>query len=264
MVVGKTSNLVEGFQDITVDDGLLMSNIKQAIKYTTLKQQMANPIGNEGKTINPTPTMSSMGSGTMSAGMMPAVPTGMIPTMPAGMMPTVPTGMIPTMQADMMKPMPNQTVATTTTQPATMSKFANTPNAKRRSIAHFKNVKNEVENVKHKEEEESNDEEDNDNEEFENGDDGEISEEEEGSDDKVESFANQNIEAFQGSKIIEGGTMKNVLLALLITFLSYIVAFVAMRNLLPITEWFPQLRKFKNFIYWGLLFLVVYLCLEIF
>ena len=82
----------------------------------------------------------------------------------------------------------------------------------------------------------------------------------------TEHFASRynTIEPFIGSTIIESVSMRNILLALLITFLSYIVAFTAMRNLLPITTWFPELKKFKNFIYWGLLFLVVYLCLEMF
>ena len=72
------------------------------------------------------------------------------------------------------------------------------------------------------------------------------------------------IEGFAGSQILEAKSMKNVLLAILIAFVGYVIAIASTKNLLPITEISPDLKKFKNLIYAGLFFLVVYLCLEVF
>jgi hypothetical protein len=38
MVVGKTSQFIEGFENITIDDSLLLSNLQQSIKYTLTKK----------------------------------------------------------------------------------------------------------------------------------------------------------------------------------------------------------------------------------
>jgi hypothetical protein len=71
-------------------------------------------------------------------------------------------------------------------------------------------------------------------------------------------------EGFHGSQIVESRSMKNILLSLLIAFLGYIVAMAAVKNLLPIVEYAPDFKKFKNIIYAAVFFGIVYLCLEIF
>ena len=38
----------------------------------------------------------------------------------------------------------------------------------------------------------------------------------------------------------------------------------SIKNLLPINEYAPHLKKFKNLIYVGIFFLISYMCLEIF
>ena len=72
------------------------------------------------------------------------------------------------------------------------------------------------------------------------------------------------IEGFQGSQIIESRNLKNLLLALLLSFIGYIIVMSSIKNLLPINEYAPHLKKFKNLIYVGIFFLISYMCLEIF
>ena len=71
-------------------------------------------------------------------------------------------------------------------------------------------------------------------------------------------------EGFQGSQIIEARNLKNLLLALLLSFIGYIIVMSASRNFLPIGEYAPHLKKFKNLIYVGIFYLITYMCLEIF
>jgi hypothetical protein len=74
----------------------------------------------------------------------------------------------------------------------------------------------------------------------------------------------KNIEGFQGSQYIDSIALKKILLALLITFIGYIVIISSMNNLLPITTYAPHLKQFKHLVYAGIYFLIVYLCLEVF
>ena len=71
-------------------------------------------------------------------------------------------------------------------------------------------------------------------------------------------------EGFQGSQYIECQTLRKMLIALLITFLGYMVILSFTNNLIPISTYAPHLKPFKHFIYGGLFFLIVYLCLEVF
>jgi hypothetical protein len=73
-----------------------------------------------------------------------------------------------------------------------------------------------------------------------------------------------NIEGFHGSQIIEGRNLKNILLALLISFIGYIVAMTSIKNYIPISEYAPHMKKFKNLIYVGIFYIIVYMCLEVF
>jgi len=74
----------------------------------------------------------------------------------------------------------------------------------------------------------------------------------------------ERIEGFQGSVAIESRNLKNVLLALLLSFVGYLVVYASMNNYIPIAEISPQLKKFKNLIYGGVFFVIAYICLEVF
>ena len=71
-------------------------------------------------------------------------------------------------------------------------------------------------------------------------------------------------EGFRGSQVIECNQIKKMLLALLITFLGYILLLSSINNLIPINTYAPHLKQFKNFIYGALFFIIVYICLEVF
>jgi hypothetical protein len=148
-----------------------------------------------------------------------------------------------------------------TTKSSNVSKFSNITSTRKPLIndkkSKFIDIKNDVEDDNENEENEENEE---------NGENGYQNEFESDEEDiekyEIEGF--QNIEAFRGSEMIQSMQLKNILLALLITFLAYLVAYAAMKNM--ICKLFPQLTRFKfnNLIYWGLMYLVVYICLEVF
>ena len=84
-------------------------------------------------------------------------------------------------------------------------------------------------------------------------------------DDDKDDYKNDIItEPFQGSTILEKQGLKKILLALLISFIAYLVVHMCMNNVIPINDISPQLKKFKNLIYGFLFFIITYLCLEIF
>ena len=72
------------------------------------------------------------------------------------------------------------------------------------------------------------------------------------------------IEGFRGSVEIESKEMRNVLLALLLSCIGYLVVYSMGNNLLPLDDISPQIKKFKKLIYGGLFFLIAYICLEVF
>jgi len=74
----------------------------------------------------------------------------------------------------------------------------------------------------------------------------------------------EKIEGFQGSIEIESRNLKNILLALLLSFVGYLVVYASMNNYIPIAEISPQLKKFKHLIYGGVFFVIAYICLEVF
>jgi hypothetical protein len=74
----------------------------------------------------------------------------------------------------------------------------------------------------------------------------------------------EKIEGFQGSVEIEGRNLKNVLLALLLSFIGYLVVYASMNNYIPIGDISPQLKKFKHLVYGGIFFIIAYICLEVF
>jgi len=72
------------------------------------------------------------------------------------------------------------------------------------------------------------------------------------------------VEGFHGSVEIESKEMRNILLALLLSCIGYLIVYSMGNNLLPLDEISPQLKKFKGFIYVGLFFLITYICLAVF
>jgi hypothetical protein len=72
------------------------------------------------------------------------------------------------------------------------------------------------------------------------------------------------VEGFRGSVEIESKEMRNILLALLLSCIGYLVVYSMGNNLLPLDEISPQLKKFKHLVYAGLFFLITYICLEVF
>ena len=82
--------------------------------------------------------------------------------------------------------------------------------------------------------------------------------------DEDDSEDEDTIEGFHGSQIVESRDLKNILLALLISFFGYIVVISSIKNFLPINEYMPHMKKFKNLIYLGLFFIITFMCLEVF
>jgi hypothetical protein len=73
-----------------------------------------------------------------------------------------------------------------------------------------------------------------------------------------------SVEGFHGSVEIESRNLKNILLALLLSFIGYLVVYANMNNYIPVSEMSPQLKKFKHFIYGGIFCVITYICLEVF
>ena len=71
-------------------------------------------------------------------------------------------------------------------------------------------------------------------------------------------------EGFRGSEFIEHNFFKQILLALLITFMGYILILSSINNLIPISTYAPHLKQFKHLIYGFIFFLITYMCLEVF
>jgi hypothetical protein len=72
------------------------------------------------------------------------------------------------------------------------------------------------------------------------------------------------VEGFRGSVEIKSRQMRNILLALLLSCIGYLVVYSMGTNLLQLDDISPQLRKFKKLIYAGLFFGIAYICLEVF
>ena len=63
---------------------------------------------------------------------------------------------------------------------------------------------------------------------------------------------------------MEAKNLKNLLLALLLSFIGYLVVYAYKHDYIPIKDISPQLVKFKHLVYGGLFFIIAYICLEIF
>jgi len=268
MVVGRTSNFVEGFKSFTVDDELMLANLKQALNYSaenlsipdaklnlpsTTKQSSNNK--NNNNTIRPRRTSPQEPTTTMPVSMDSPMPTGMgssmgstMPTgMGSGMGSTMPTGMGSGMNSSM----------------------GSGRNVNGESFKDIKKVSSGSQNsTRVYDEDESDDEEDAvlEEEEYPNRfeEEAEEKEEREHSTTRRQHQAKGQIEGFQGSVEIEGRNLKNVLLALLLSFIGYVIVYASMNNYIPIGDISPQLKKFKNLVYGGIFFIIAYICLEVF
>lgn len=256
MVLGKQSQFIEGFKTISIDDDVLLDNIKNAINLSIEGDKNTSGIGassklNRNKMPIPVPT-----SGNSSEPM---------PTTTLGL--TNNDEETEEMPEPTPTPTPTKTLSTSKKGKITKSPFfdiknrVETQNNKTNEIISGKvigemeeeepvnkfeeenpeimNKKKHTRNIELRKQQNNND----------------LTDDEEEED--IE-------EGFSGSQILEAKSIKNLLLALLIAFIGYVIAMSSTKNLLPITEISPDLKRFKNLIYVGLFFIIIYLCLEIF
>ena len=293
MVLGNSSKFTEGFTSFTADDELMIANLKQALNYSKESVAIPDPSINitNNRTTNPATTnpattksnLSSMNSNMirrndtlptnisdMRTGVPTTTPSFTIPTQPIptntemevgmrmgmatemGNEPTTTTTTIPKMTMAMDMDM-DITTKPETTKPSSMSSFKN--------VNRFKDIKRVMNNGDEDDDEDSDavlEEEDRTN---------VFEEEAKAAAAKKHSITRRNndkVEGFRGSMEIESKEMRNILLALLLSCIGYLVVYSMGHNLLPLDEISPQLKKFKHFVYIGLFFLITYICLEVF
>jgi hypothetical protein len=293
MVVGKTSNFIEGFETITVDEDTLLTSLKQAVLNSKQKQPINALINSNSVSISnmqqkpmqtmpplPPPAVAPLQNTQQQSGasllqMPPSqMPPSQMPlsTMPQSQMP--PSQMQPS-QMPQSQMLPSQ-MPQSQMPPSQMPQLQMPQNV---AISKFKNIKQKAKfiDIKNEVDDDSND---TDNPNQEDNDDNDDNEDNNTDDEdttntkkKIEgfrTFSNKHKkstdieEGFNGSVIIEGMNYRNILLGLLITFFAYLTMYAQKRNLLNISKWFPQLNKFSNIIYYGLLFLIIYICLVVF
>ena len=228
MVVGNTSKYVEGFETFTVDDEMMLANLKQAVNYT--KANMA--IGDVNKKLSTEITNNSPP-------------------------PIAPKSRIINSDIPLSTKSKTNTIERKAPTLPENSSSITTKNNKNNKIDSEVDGDGEVD-------EESGDAEVDGEADMEV--DGESGDAEADADGEATGMDNDedSEEGFQGSQYIESQTLRKMLLALLITFLGYMVILSFTNNLIPISTYAPHLKPFKHFIYGGLFFLIVYLCLEVF
>lgn len=264
MVLGNSSKYIEGFQTFTIDDDLMLANLKQAVSYT--KDSMAiSDISTQmdTKTLPMSNTPLPMPNKPSSKLNNTPPPLNTAPLQPLNKPLTMPTQSISknnSITYEDESTMPNTNIKTTN-----ISNFANTnkkpmmtKNSKMTNNTMMKTkpmiktkptVNNSIMDMKKNKKDDIEDEEDEESE-----------EDNEEDSDNEEGFRN-NVETFQGSKIIDSGYFKNILLAMLIGFLGYITVLVFNNKSIVLPQ---HLKKFKNIIFISAFTLVVYICLEIF
>ena len=246
MVVGRSSSFIEGFKSFTADDDLMLANLKQALEYS--KEDLAIPDAksklnlpsSKNTNINNN-TNSNMPSTTMPSSTMPSTTMATIPstTKPISTPAITKSGMNVNKNMNTMPTKPE------TTMPETFKNVMGNKKVNKKGEEKFRDVKmvrNIVEDEDGMEDEDSN---------------ADLDEDEMDEGEKM-------IEGFQGSIKLESRFARNILLALLLTAIGYLVVHSSMNNLIPLGEISPQLKKFKNMIYGGLFFLIAYICLEVF
>ena len=273
MVVGRTSNFIEGFKSFTADDDLMLANLKQALEYS--KEDLAIPDAKSKLNLPSSKNSSSNLNTNIPSTTMPIMMS--TTTTPAITKSTMDMNMNKNMDKNMNKNMDknmdmdtnmnmNKNMNTTranlameretmptkpkTTMPETFKNGKGNGKANGKSNGKGNNIEEKFRDVKMVrnivEDEDIDDDESTDL------DDDEIDEGE------------KMIEGFQGSIKLESRFARNILLALLLTAIGYLVVHSSMNNLIPLGDISPQLKKFKNLIYGGLFFLIAYICLEVF
>ena len=312
MVIGNESKYIEGFESFTIDDELMLSNLKQALQYTKENKSIndksedgtdtpsnTKPKITKGNYKNPTTTKSSeMNSSEMNSSSIPVQPLPPIPSLKSIFntgIPGVPTTTFPnSMNINNPRFIANSVNKNPTTTLASSS-FKNIKNKFENVNQNEKDIEDEIKNdnsqshvnpymnesmqdiMDMRKKDKNNDNKNNINDET----DSEMEDEEDEEDNenyknyknnnnKIEGFRskhnsrNDSIEGFHGSQIVEARYLKHILLALLISFIGYIICMSSIKNYLPINEYAPHLKKFKNLIYVGIFFVITYMCLEIF
>jgi len=317
MVIGNESKYIEGFESFTIDDELMLSNLKQALQYTKDNRSIDDESEDvteippttrskitKGNYKNPTTTKSSamksseMNSSEMNSSTIPVQQVQPVPPIPSLKsifntgIPGVPTTTFPnSMNINNPRFIANSVNKNPTTTLASSS-FKNIKNKFENINQNEKDIEDEIKNdnskshvnpymnesmqdimdmKKHGENKDNiNDETDSEMEDEEDEEDNENYKNYKNNNNKIEGFRSKNnsrnnsIEGFHGSQIVEARYLKHILLALLISFIGYIICMSSIKNYLPINEYAPHLKKFKNLIYVGIFFVITYMCLEIF
>lgn len=251
MVVGRSSSFIEGFKSFTADDDLMLANLKQALEYS--KEDLAIPDAKSKLNLpssKNTNTNTNMPSTTMPSSTMPSSTMAAMATIPSTTKPIstpaiTKSGM--NVNKNMNKNMNTMPTKPETTMPETFKNVMGNKKDNKKGEEKFRDVKM-VRNIVE--------------------DDGEDGMEDEDSnadlDEDEMDEGEKMIEGFQGSIKLESQFARNILLALLLTAIGYLIVHSSMNNLIPLAEISPQLKKFKNMIYGGLFFLIAYICLEVF
>ena len=301
MVLGNRSKFTEGFTSFTADDDLMLANLKQALNYSkesvaipdpsinitnpaTTKPNMASMNTIMGRKNNNLPsTISDMGSGmptNTKMAMDSVIPSQTMPTniemgMGDGMPSTTPSFTMSTQgmpSNDKMGMGTGMNNKITTTSPQMTMSITTKPNTTKpsgmsnSSMSGFKNV-DKFSNINRVMNNGDEDEESDEEAILEEEDDTNEFEEEAKETEKQRSATRRQsdkVEGFRGSMEIESKQMRNILLALLLSCIGYLIVYSMGNNLLPLDDISPQLKKFKGLIYAGLFFLIAYICLEVF
>jgi hypothetical protein len=283
MVVGNTSKYIEGFESFTADDVILLANLKQAVNYTKANRAISD-LGNNRIDRNVTPTVTDVAVSAFGPPKPTTEPVSTKPYVPLATIP-IPTIALPTI------PIPTGNTGNTGNN-ATNTTIANKPGITQNTSS-FKNIsKTNTDDT-----DDSDDDSANDSSSLPN----KINMKTKMNINNINNIKNaiknstQNTksiptrsnvkttksynskknddsdddesdveEGFRGSQVIESDQIKKILLALLITFLGYMLILSSINNLIPINTYAPHLKQFKHFIYGGLFFIIIYICLEVF
>ena len=276
MVLGNSSRFTEGFTSFTADDELMIANLKQALNYSKESVAIPDPSINitnnrttNPATTNPATTKSNVSSMNSVMGRRnDTLPTKISDTRPTTTPSfTIPTQSIPTntkMEVGMR--MGNESTTTTTPKMTMAMDITTKPETtKSSSMSNFKNVNRfkDIKRVMNSGDEDDDEDSDDENAVLEEEDRTNVFEEEAKKQSNIRRQSDK-VEGFRGSMEIESKEMRNILLALLLSCIGYLVVYSMGNNLLPLDEISPQLKKFKGLVYAGLFFLIAYICLEVF
>ena len=288
MVYGKSSKFTEGFTDLTNDDKLMMANMQQALLYSKHKMGIPDPkikvkTGTIPLNVPPENLPEQISSYTTQTTIPMATETTNAMMIPPNF---IMQGNTPMMQSSMSTPMMQSSMSTPTMMQSSMStptmmqsSRKKTPtntmsnnssnNLSNKSVSSFKNIPRVINDGSDKDDDETVLEEDVYNNEFEeedsdNEDDDDYLLKKNNNSSKTKRHNMDIEEGFLGSLEIESRNVRNILLALLLSCIGYLVVYSMINNLLPLDDISPQLKKFKRVIYASLFFLITYICLEVF